>query len=39
MRATAIPPALMQAIFPDPFNADTWNLSALSPLTRAHLGF
>ncbi len=24
----------MQAIFPDPFNADTWNLNALGPYTR-----
>jgi hypothetical protein len=24
----------MQAIFPDPFNADTWNLNALAPYTR-----
>jgi len=29
---TAIPtPAQMQAWFPDPFNADTWNLAAISP--------
>jgi hypothetical protein len=33
-RLAPIPPALMQAIFPDPFNADTWNLNALSPYTR-----
>ena len=26
----------MQAIFPDPFNADTWNLNALGPYTRLH---
>jgi hypothetical protein len=26
-------PATLQAIFPDPFNVDTWNLAALSPLT------
>jgi hypothetical protein len=26
-------PATLQAMFPDPFNADTWNLAALSPLT------
>ncbi|PYR74143.1 MAG: hypothetical protein DMF87_23725 [Acidobacteria bacterium] len=25
--------AAMQAIFPDPFNVDTWNLDALSPIT------
>src|SRR5436190_22916644 len=29
---TSIPtPAQMQAWFPDPFNADTWNLAAISP--------
>ena len=33
-RVSAIPPAVMQAIFPDPFNADTWNLNALAPYTR-----
>ena len=26
-------PATMQAIFPDPFNVDTWNLNVLSPIT------
>jgi len=26
-------PATLQAIFPDPFNVDTWNLAALSPIT------
>ena len=31
-----IPPALMQAIFPDPFDVDTWNLAALSPFTRTY---
>jgi hypothetical protein len=35
-RNGTIPPALMQAIFPDPFNADTWNLTALSPFTRRY---
>jgi hypothetical protein len=35
-RNGTIPPALMQSIFPDPFNADTWNLSALSPFTRRY---
>jgi hypothetical protein len=33
-RNGTIPPALMAAIFPDPFNADTWNLNALGPFTR-----
>jgi len=28
-----IPDATLQAIFPDPFNVDTWNLAALSPYT------
>jgi hypothetical protein len=27
-------PAQMQAWFPDPFNADTWNLTAISPIVR-----
>ena len=35
-RNGTIPPALMQAIFPDAFNADTWNLAALSPFTRRY---
>ena len=26
-------PATLQAIFPDPFKVDTWNLAALSPIT------
>ena len=33
-RLRAIPAAELQAIFPDPFNADTWNLNALAPYTR-----
>jgi hypothetical protein len=33
-RVSTIPSATMQAIFPDPFNVDTWNLAALSPFTR-----
>jgi hypothetical protein len=33
-RNGTIPPALMAAIFPDPFNADTWHLNALGPFTR-----
>ena len=33
-RLSAIPAAQLQSIFPDPFNADTWNLNALSPYTR-----
>ncbi|HEY5618936.1 MAG TPA: TonB-dependent receptor [Vicinamibacterales bacterium] len=28
--------AQLQAWFPDPFNADTWNLAALSPITRSY---
>ena len=33
----AIPtPAQMQAWFPDPFNADTWNFAALSPWVRTY---
>jgi len=31
-----IPPDVLQAIFPDPFNTDTWNLAALSPYTRTY---
>ena len=33
-RVGRIPADVMQAIFPDPFNADTWNLNALAPYTR-----
>jgi hypothetical protein len=33
---SAIPPDLLQAMFPDPFNVDTWNLAALSPYTRTY---
>ena len=29
-------PANMEAIFPDPWNADTWNLAAISPLVRTY---
>ena len=29
-------PTSLQAIFPDPFNVDTWNLAALSPYTRTY---
>ena len=33
----AIPsPAQLEAMFPDPFNADTWNLAALSPWVRTY---
>jgi len=31
-----IPAAVLQSIFPDPFNVDTWNLAALSPYTRTY---
>jgi hypothetical protein len=27
-------PANIESLFPDPWNADTWNLAALSPITR-----
>jgi hypothetical protein len=27
-------PTNLEALFPDPFNADTWNLAAISPLVR-----
>ena len=33
-RVGRIPADVMQTIFPDPFNADTWNLNALAPYTR-----
>jgi len=33
-RVSAIPAPVMQSLFPDPFNADTWNLNGLSPYTR-----
>lgn len=33
-RLSRIPADVMQAIFPDPWNADTWNLNALAPYTR-----
>jgi hypothetical protein len=29
-------PANLPALFPDPFNADTWNLAAISSLTRSY---
>ncbi|MGE3840436.1 MAG: TonB-dependent receptor [Vicinamibacterales bacterium] len=29
-------PANIQALFPDPFNADTWNLAAISSITRTY---
>ncbi len=29
-------PANLEALFPDPFNADTWNLAAISPLVRTY---
>jgi len=28
-------PANIESLFPDPFNVDTWNLAALSPITRS----
>ncbi len=31
-----IPADQLQAIFPDPFNTDSWNLAALSPYTRTY---
>ncbi|NOT26418.1 MAG: TonB-dependent receptor [Acidobacteria bacterium] len=36
-RNGTIPAAVMQSIFPDPWNVDTWNLAALSPYTRSYL--
>jgi hypothetical protein len=33
-RVSPIPANVMQALFPDPFNADTWNLNGLAPYTR-----
>ena len=35
-RNGTIPADLLQSIFPDPFNTDTWNLAALSPYTRTY---
>ena len=29
-------PANIESLFPDPWNADTWNLAALSPITRTY---
>jgi hypothetical protein len=29
-------PANIEQLFPDPFNADTWNLAAISPLVRTY---
>jgi len=29
-------PANLEALFPDPFNVDTWNLAALSPIVRSY---
>jgi hypothetical protein len=29
-------PANIEALFPDPWNADTWNLAAISPLVRTY---
>ena len=31
-----MPPDVLQAMFPDPFSADTWNLAALSPYVRTY---
>jgi hypothetical protein len=31
------PPANIQDLFPDPFNVDTWNLAAISPLCSTYL--
>src|SRR5688500_3776836 len=33
-RLSTIPTNVMQALFPDPCNADTWNLNGLAPYTR-----
>ena len=29
-------PANIEALFPDAFNADTWNMAAISPLVRTY---
>ncbi len=29
-------PENLEAIFPDPFNVDTWNMAAISPMTRGY---
>jgi hypothetical protein len=29
-------PANVESLFPDPWNADTWNFAALSPITRTY---
>ena len=34
--AAGPPPANLEALFPDPFNADTWNMAAISPLVRTY---
>lgn len=30
-------PANLEQLFPDPFNVDTWNLTAISPITRNYI--
>jgi hypothetical protein len=35
-RNGTVPADLMQTLFPDPFNADTWNLAAISPFVRTY---
>ena len=35
-RNGSVPADLLQSLFPDPFNADTWNLAALSPFIRTY---
>jgi hypothetical protein len=35
-RQGTVPPALLQSIFAEPFNTDSWNLAALSPYIRTY---
>ncbi|PYR81520.1 MAG: hypothetical protein DMF87_05065 [Acidobacteria bacterium] len=35
-RNGTVPAGLMQTLFPDPFNADTWNFAAISPFVRTY---
>jgi hypothetical protein len=35
-RNGTVPADLLQSMFPDPWNADTWNFNAMSPYTRSY---
>jgi hypothetical protein len=35
-RNGTVPADVLQAVFPDPFNADTWNLALISPYVRTY---